>query len=131
MNNERIANMNLALERLTMMVSSCRKSDEKRCSVCPWKLKHYCESFGLSGTGDNGETLSEKIKRHMTGGIPVYYEGQSYTIVSYNYTVMGPMLSRVAGHTRVELLDKNGNSMLNCAPEDIEFEKNEINEAKK
>lgn len=124
MNNERIANMSLALERLTTMVSSCRKSDEKRCSVCPLKLKNYCASFGISGTGDNGETLSEKIKRYMTGGIPVYYDGQSYTIVSYNYTVMGPMLSHVAGHTRVELLDKNGNSMLNCAPEDIEFEKN-------
>ena len=67
----------------------------------------------------------------MTGGIPVYYEGQSYTIVSYNYTVLGPMLSRVSGHTRVELLDKNGNSMLNCAPEDIDFEKNEIKETKK
>lgn len=130
MNNERIANMSLTLERLTMMVSSCRKSDEKRCSVCPLKLKNYCASFGVSGNAD-GETLSEKIKRHMTGGIPVYYEGQSYTIVSYNYTVMGPMLSRVAGHTRVELLDKNGNSMLNCAPEDIEFEKNETYETKK
>lgn len=118
-----IAEMSLSLERLTMMVSSCRKSEEKRCSMCPLKLKKWCQTYAL--TDSDGETLSDKIKRHMTGGIPVYYEGESYTIVSYNYTVIGPMLSRVPGHTRVELLDKNGRSMLNCAPEEIEFEKTE------
>ena len=34
---------------------------------------------------------------------------------------MGPMLSRVPGHMRVELLDAAGRSMLNCAPNEIEF----------
>lgn len=57
----------------------------------------------------------------MDCSLPVSVEGRRYTIVSYNYTVIGPMLSRVPGHMRVELLDAAGRSMLNCAPNEIEF----------
>lgn len=114
---ERQAEMNVMLERLRLMAASCRTSAERRCSVCPARLREMCQSRSA-----DGESISAKIKRHMVGGIPVYYNGKPYNIVSYNYTVLGPMLSRVAGHMRVELLDRNGNSMLNCALEEIEFD---------
>lgn len=114
-----VSEMSASLAKLSLQVSSCRNSGEGVCKVCPAALRLFCETCGNGKSGKN--SVSAKIKRYMDSSLPVSVEGRRYTIVSYNYTVIGPMLSRVPGHMRVELLDAAGSSMLNCAPNEIEF----------
>ena len=114
-----LSEMSASIAKLSLQVSSCRNSGEGVCKVCPTLLRLFCETCGSGKSGDN--SVSAKIRRYMDCSLPVSVEGRRYTIVSYNYTVMGPMLSRVPGHMRVELLDAAGRSMLNCAPNEIEF----------
>ena len=114
-----LSEMSASLAKVSLQVSSCRNSGERVCKTCPTLLRLFCETCG---SGKSGEiSVSAETRRYMDSSLPVSVEGRRYTIVSYNYTVMGPMLSRVPGHMRVELLDAAGRSMLNCAPNEIEF----------